>query len=314
MAVPQLVVLTFLKPFFRVKEILLIITEQLETLTIALASTQSSDGPKRLSPEYYELLRPLRELGRTQCTNAWRLTKDVRRLSDAFAQAMGSLPIPTETKKMPDPVLNFTLHIKKAAERGKEAGDGMKQFSKEIIATVEKIMAVLNQGPKRAAPTTVLMETHSQTVNDLIQATEECRAIYRKISEYFRDAERHFQGDYLIGKAVPQDEIDTVRQRWAGFRKGLDPLTDSVHASMESGISRNPSIVKASIIGKYWKPTGMSNGGASPDSFSSSKAVLGASGPDVESSTQSVSTEPAPTLFGSLWHYVRSWFSFERSN
>ncbi|KXN82498.1 hypothetical protein AN958_02508 [Leucoagaricus sp. SymC.cos] len=303
------------QPFFRIKEILLLYKDKLETLTFAVASTQGLDDFKPLVPEYIELLKPLRKLGSAQCDTACEIVEEVRRVVHVFRQVLDTLPIPSDVEKMPHTVVHLVFTMKRAAEQWEEAQQGVEQFSKEIVATVGKITALLNKDPTKAAAAASLSENHSDTVDELIQATQECRAIYRRMSEFLREAENKFQGDYFKGKQVSPDEIDMVRRRWTGLGISLDTLTDTMFATIATQILVGPSIAKAKIRGGFWNSSGTGRAGSSAHSNTSTgpKAILGTSGSDVETTAHSSLPKKASSFFQSLWHRIVSCFSLRRS-
>ncbi|KXN82492.1 hypothetical protein AN958_02502 [Leucoagaricus sp. SymC.cos] len=282
MADSQPVLISYLKlppdeqPFFRIREILLLYRDKLETLTFAVASTQDLDGFEPLAPEYNELLKPLRKLGRAQCRTACEIVEEVRTVARVFGQVLHTLPIPSDVEKMPHIVVHFLFTMKRAAEQWEEAQQGVEQFSKEIVVTVGKITALLNKDPTKAPAAASLSENHSDTVDELIQATQECRAIYRRMSEFLRDTENKFQGDYFKGKLVSPDEIDMVRRRWTGLGISLDTLTDTIFSAIAIDISSGPSITRAKIMGGFWKSSGTGRAGSSTRSNTSTgpKAIL----------------------------------------
>ncbi|KXN89161.1 hypothetical protein AN958_06164 [Leucoagaricus sp. SymC.cos] len=321
MADSQPVLISYLKlppdeqPFFRIKEILLLYKDKLETLTFAVASPQGLDDFKPLVPEYIELLEPLRKLGCAQCDTARNIVAEVRRVARVFRQVLDALPIPGDVEKMPHVVVHLLFTIRRAAAQWEEAQQGVEQFSKEIVATVGKITALLNKDPTKAAAAASLLENHSDTVGELIQATQECRAIYRRMSEFLRDAENKFQGDYFKGKLVSPDEIDLVRRRWTGLGMSLDTLTNTIFSTISTEILFSPSIAKAKIREGFWKSAGTGRAGSSAHSNTSTgpKAILGTSGSDVETTAHSSHPKKASSFFQLLWHRIVSCFSLRRS-
>ncbi|KXN89737.1 hypothetical protein AN958_05277 [Leucoagaricus sp. SymC.cos] len=287
--------------------------EKLETLTLALASIKNPDKPHRMAPELEEILRSLRALAGRRCNDAGFLMDSMRDFSATFVRFLDTLPLPLETKQTPEDTDAIRFAARTTAAHWERDGKEMEKLSKEIVSTAKKITAVVNNSSQNDAGAIVMTETNSKTVNDLIKVTRECSDIFRQISKFLLDLEKHLKERSTEEQMVATDEIQMVRERWNEFNKSLQSLDDDVFVSIATQLLKGPSLVKARTMGRLW---GSKNTDSStvPNSPTLLKAIQDASATGAEASDapSTFPTQSQPSLVQSFLQWIISFFSSKK--
>ncbi|KXN87004.1 hypothetical protein AN958_09347 [Leucoagaricus sp. SymC.cos] len=223
MATSEPVVISYLKlppeeqPFFRLKEIFEVIRDKLEQSTFALAEAQNFKKPELFPPEIKSLMRSLREFASTQCLNVIEVIRTMHEFSGTIMQFLDALPITTSD---PTPkIIEIARYASRtSAARWEEAEKEMKEFSDEVITTLEKLRVVLDKDSPNS---------RNQTTNNLIYIFL-THAFNNHLKSFFTRSTEGSRQLVWAAVGVPQkSNEDDLRGAYVGIAQ-VDEPTDFV--------------------------------------------------------------------------------------
>ncbi|KAF5348538.1 hypothetical protein D9756_009545 [Leucocoprinus leucothites] len=295
--------------FSRLKEILLLLREKLEHLTLALAVPQDPDSPFVLPKEVNKALKPLRTAASGQSIALGNVLFQTRLFANKTLQLVDTLEAADSKVEKPDVIEKLIYNAKTAVESCETAAKEMEEVSELTTSTIQSLRPVIDKTSNNASAA-VFTEENSQVVNELLKATREGSTLFRQTGQYYRDAGEHFRDDEALRANPPSpEEINVVRQRWTAFVTSLGDYEADL-SKIGAAIRLGPKVHEARRLGRLWSRFGKTSTQDRTTTPAQPRTILDANTSDHAPARP---RERNVSFLRSIWQWILAHFSTKKN-